>query len=470
MMSKVALKLAVSALAIGTTMVGCSQAETSGPSLASAKAATAEEGATASYARARALVAAGQLAEAIPLAEQAVELSPQDSGYRMLLGDLYLRNGRFQSAEAAFRDVLRLDPSNQRAGISVALAQIALGRNGEALDVLDRLAEVAPPADLGLAYALAGQPQRAVEMLETAARTPGANGRVRQNLALAYALAGDWEKARTTAAQDVAPEELGGRLQQWAAFAQPKASWEQVASLFNTTAAPQDPGQPMRLALAPAPQDGTALAAAESPATPEPAADASFAGQPALVQTAAADEVPQWVSASAIQNAPAQHDVTVHNAADEEETRPVYAEAVEALVKTEAPEIQVAAAPIVGGRTRSFDAPRASAAKPVRAVLGTGAGRFAVQLGAFGSPAQVERAWASAHKRYGFSGQTPLSTTIRTGGGTFHRLSIAGYATHADASRVCRTVKAKGGACFVRTVAGDAPVQWASRYAGTRRG
>jgi Flp pilus assembly protein TadD len=465
MMSKVALKLAVSALAMGTTMVGCAQGGSTGPSVASARAATVEEGALAAYNRARALVAESRLAEAIAPAEQAVELSPTDSGYRMLLGDLYLRNGRFASAEAAFRDVLTLDPSSQRAGISIALTQVAQGRSGEALDVLDRLAEVAPPADLGLAYALAGQPQRAVEMLEGAARTPGANGRVRQNLALAYALAGEWEKARVTASQDVSPQELNSRLQHWASFAQPKASWDQVASLFNTTAAPQDPGQPVRLALAPRAQDGTAFAAAETPASPEPAAEMAIAGQPALVQTASADETPQWVSASVIENAPPEQGLT------EEDTRPVYAEAVEALVKTEAPAVRVAAAPTVGAPARSFDAPRSvRAAKAVAQPRAMGTGRFAVQLGAFGSPAQVERAWASAYKRYGFGGHTPLSTTIRTAGGTFHRLSVAGFASHSEASAVCRSVKAKGGACFVRTVAGDAPVQWASRYAPTRRG
>jgi hypothetical protein len=31
--------------------------------------------------------------------------------------------------------------------------------------------------------------------------------------------------------------------------------------------------------------------------------------------------------------------------------------------------------------------------------------------------------------------------------------------------RLCQSIKAKGGACFVRTKAGDAPVQWAARYA-----
>jgi hypothetical protein len=47
---------------------------------------------------------------------------------------------------------------------------------------------------------------------------------------------------------------------------------------------------------------------------------------------------------------------------------------------------------------------------------------------------------------------------------------VAGFASREAAGRTCRSIQAKGGACFVRTVAGDAPVRWASRYATGRRG
>ncbi|HET9638766.1 MAG TPA: SPOR domain-containing protein, partial [Allosphingosinicella sp.] len=111
-------------------------------------------------------------------------------------------------------------------------------------------------------------------------------------------------------------------------------------------------------------------------------------------------------------------------------------------------------------------------AKPrtARAAL-AGPGRFAVQLGAYSSSASVERAWAQMLKRFGFADLTPLSTTVTLPGrGTLHRLSVAGFASREAAGRTCRSIQAKGGACFVRTVAGDAPVRWASRYAGARRG
>lgn len=466
-MNSKALKFAVSALAIGATMVACKPAaNASRPVSASTKATNPEAVAAAAYAKAQAAVQAGNLGAALASAEQAVEASPRDVGYRMLLADLYLKDGRFASAETTFEDVLALDPGNVRAGLSVALARIALGRSGGAIAQLDEM-RAAPPADLGLAYALAGETARAVQILEPAARAADAPARVRQNLALAYALSGDWLKARTTAAQDVSPEQLGARMEQWAKIAQPRQSWDQVAALLGVTPR-DDEGQPTRLALAPSPDAGTALAAAEPAPAPEPASApvqlAALGGPAEAAPQPAAEPVPAmpaWVSAAA-EPAPAAAPEPV---ATEVESRPVYAAAVEALVTPQPAILQAPPAPAMTP-VRSFDRPATKRPAAVRAVQGTG--RFVVQLGAFNSAAAVERGWAQAYKRYGFTNHTPLSTTVRLPRGTFHRLSVAGFSRHGDAARVCQSIKVKGGACFVRAVAGDAPVQWASRYTGRK--
>jgi hypothetical protein len=90
-------------------------------------------------------------------------------------------------------------------------------------------------------------------------------------------------------------------------------------------------------------------------------------------------------------------------------------------------------------------------------------GRFVVQIGAYKTSVQAEKAWAQADRRYRFN-REPLSTTVSIAGrGTFHRLSVSGFDNHYAAVRLCGSIKARGGACFVRTTAGDAPVQWASR-------
>jgi Flp pilus assembly protein TadD len=460
-----AFRFAVSALAIGATMVACSPAAV-GSRAASASASKAQKGeaaAAAAATRARDAAQKGDTDGAIVSAEQSVALSPRDVGYRMLLADLYLKAGRFNSAETTFEDVLALDPGNVRAGLSIALVRVALGRQGAAIAQLDEMGS-APPADLGLAYALAGEHRRAIDILEPAARAVGASARVRQNLALAYAFSGEWEKARVTAAQDVSPDQLAGRMEQWARIAQPRQSWDQVAALLGVSPRGDDSGQPVRLALSPPQAAPVALAAAEPEPAPALGGPAPEAPAPAPVVLAeapapapvAVPEIPQWVPA-----APASAAAVP---APAEETRPVYAEAVQSLVKPE-PALVRASLPSVKP-VATFARPTVKA-RPA-AVRASGTGRFVVQLGAFGSAAGVERAWAAAYRRYGFADQTPLSTTVSLPKGTFHRLSVAGFQSHDEAARVCQSVRAKGGACFVRAVAGDAPVQWASRYTGRR--
>ena len=470
MNKSVALKFAVSALAIGATMVACKPAaDASRIASASSSSPKAEKEAASLYEQAKGAAQKGDFAGGLGFAERAVELSPRDVGYRMLLADLYLKNGRFQSAETTFEDVRQLDPGNVRAAFSIALARIALGRPAGAIAELDRLAETAEPADIGLAYALAGDPARAIALLEPAARAPAANGRVRQNLALSYALAGHWDKARVTAAQDVSPADLAARLQQWAAYAQPDSGAIRVAGLLGVAPA-EDSGQPVRLALAAPQAPATALAAAST--LPEPAAEIVPAAAPALAEAApvAASEpqpepvrtasggLAEWVSERAAAEAASP--------APAEETRPVYAEAVQALV-TPQPSVLAPSAPAIETPAHRFEAPRRRQAGRAD----SGSGRFAVQLGAYSSASGVERAWAQMLRRFGFDELTPLSTTVRIPGrGTFHRLSVAGFESRDAAGRTCRSIKAKGGACFVRTVAGDAPVRWASRYATRRAG
>jgi LysR family cys regulon transcriptional activator len=67
--------------------------------------------------------------------------------------------------------------------------------------------------------------------VNAAARAPGATAKVRQNLALSYALAGRWDMARIAAASDMSAADLDARMEQWAAFAQPKGAPDQVARM-----------------------------------------------------------------------------------------------------------------------------------------------------------------------------------------------------------------------------------------------
>lgn len=463
MNNQMTVKLAASSALLALVTVGCKPtAMAERPMTASSRA--PQKQASALFDKAKQAAAKRDYAAALPLAEEAVALSPRDVAYRMVLADLYVKNGRFASGETAYSDVLTLNPDNVRASLSLALAQIAQGRKSAALATLDGVVATAPASDVGLAYALAGEPRRALSILEPAARADGADGRVRQNLALAYALSGDWQKARVTAAQDISPADVGARMQQWSAFAQPASSYDQVASLLGVHPA-ADPGQPVRLALSNSALDEPVQAAAAEPA-PAPA--------PEAVQIAAA---PAPAPVEVAQAAPAAIEATPAPApAVEPEVAVQYAAAAETLVKPEPAIIAVPAAAPIKALVPAFERPRAK--KPLvrlavaQAPVKVKSGRFVVQLGAYSNQRSIDRAWQQAQVRYGLGGdERALTTTIDLPGrGTLHRLSVAGFETRGDATRLCSTIRAKGGACFVRATAGDAPVQWAALRGKNNRG
>lgn len=73
---------------------------------------------------------------AIALAERAVARTPDDAGFRGLLGNAYFAGGRFASAEAAYKDALSLYSTQPQVILKLVLAEIALGKRNEALNVM----------------------------------------------------------------------------------------------------------------------------------------------------------------------------------------------------------------------------------------------------------------------------------------------------------------------------------------------
>ena len=408
--------------------------------------------------RALAALNAKDVPTAISFAERAVERTPDDAGFRALLGNVYFAGGRFASAEAAYKDALRIYPNQPQVVLKLALVEIGQGKHGEALAFLDSNRGQLDPADFGLALALAGRAADAVPILEGAARESNSDGRVRQNLALAYAFAGNWERARIIAAQDVPAGDLDARIQQWMQLAKPAKASDQIAALTGVSPAAADPGQPVRLALRAA---ETRMAEA-APATAPPSA---FVQASAAIDPQPVDAAPQPRFAEAAPPPPPPPPPAV----------------AEAPVAEPAPSViamMAAAAPEAPAAFAAF-APKAAAPKPAKfhrasvtakvpsvrkAALRTGKSNAVVQLGAYGSRAGVTQAWAMLTKRYpALRAHLPMTARFDSAKGTFYRLSIQGFSSQQEAIARCNLLKNRGGKCFVRTVAGDAPIQIAAR-------
>jgi cell division septation protein DedD len=119
----------------------------------------------------------------------------------------------------------------------------------------------------------------------------------------------------------------------------------------------------------------------------------------------------------------------------------------------------------------TFAAPVAKPAKPRRAPAPvrsaaprSGNSGAVVQLGAYGSPQRVSEAWGKMTQRYpALRAYLPMRARFVSSKGTFWRLSITGFASQREAIARCQLLHSRGGSCFVRNFAGDAPVQYASR-------
>jgi Flp pilus assembly protein TadD len=456
----------------------------------------------------------GNLPQAVALMERAVSASPRDVGFRLLLADAYLRSGRFDSARATYAEAVELDPSNVRGALSVALIQIAQGRNAAAIGILDNIADRAPAADVGLAYALAGQPERAVEILEAAARSPMATPRTRQNLALAYAVAGDWRRARAIAGQDIPASEIDARMAQWAQTARPGTALQQVASLLGVSPG-QDQGRPMQVALGatePVVPGGDRVEVAQAPAPSRaqfapaaaPAAEVALAANEAGPAEAPAFWAPpenyqqEAIAEGVVSDTPAPrvirnrpHAVQVRYdalAASAEQPADDAVQAAPAVQAFDAPAFAPAPTPrhivvqprvpVAATTPRRAAFIRAAATSPLprsvlmresQAAVRPGNAPVVVQLGAFSNEANAERAWNQASARYDLTGRRPLTTTFSHEGRTLHRVSVSGFASAADAQRLCGQIRGQGGFCFVRAAAGDASIRWAARYANPRQ-
>ncbi|HYZ48496.1 MAG TPA: SPOR domain-containing protein [Sphingomonas sp.] len=401
--------------------------------------------------RAEKALAKDQPAKAVADAEAAVAAEPGNANYRMLLGRAYLESGRFQSAAASFADVLALDPSRGGAALSLALARLGLGDRDGARAVLEAHGGAIPPSDRGLALALAGDPAAGVALLEEVVRNGGADAKARQNLALSYALAGRWPEAKLMASYDLDPQAASRRILEWSRFALDGQAPAQVAALLGVQPG-EDPGRPLALALnAPA---SAPVQVAQAAPPPPPVA---MAAAPVALAVAVAETAPVAKPQSGIQFASrsevAQAIASPRPVIVPQPVRPVRVQPVAA-----SPRPNVAAQPMQPARLQ-----------PAAFVQPLG-GRFVVQLGAFSSQGAAEGAWSQAVARVdALASMTPSAATFAKDGRTLYRLSVGGFATRVGAAAFCERLRARGGQCFVRESAGDAPLQWAKRPGGNTR-
>lgn len=417
--------IAVSTALATTALTGCT---TGGGSRADVSASRAESA-----------LAAGKTDKAIKNAEAAVLADPRNAAYRSTLGNAYLNAGRFKSAATTLDDAMSLGDASPRTALSLALAYVGAGNQRQAVAVLNDWRDEIDPADLGLAYALAGAPDRGVNVLSDVLRSGQNTPKVRQNLAYSYALAGKWREARLMAAQDVPAGEIDQRISDWAQSIGGAGSAYRVSTLLGVPVTGDDPGQPAELALnnTPSAQQLAAEAAALVPARTA-AADTELPALPAQDEDAPA-------AAPAV--ALARYDAP----------SPERPQSFEAAFATSAPKGPTPAA-LIADTVRFFSQPVVqkmparygiAPAQPARAgAAGSTGGSHLVQLGSFYSEQGARRAWGIYTSRNpALDGHEMKISQAVVGGKRYWRVSAAGF-DKAEARSLCANVTSKGHGCI----------------------
>ena len=439
MKNKTLIKLALSTAVVGFTALG-------GAGVVASSAAThASVDANAKKAhgwakKAEKLFAKGKTDKALGFAEAAVEADLTNMEYRSLLARIYMTQGRFVAAERTFMDVMELGQVDARTVIGVALTRIAQGKVDSAISLVDANRAILPASDYGLTLALAGDSKRSVDVLVEAIRADNATARTRQNLALAYALDGRWREARIMAVQDMPQDRVDDRIVEWAQYARPGAYQTRVAGLLNVTPR-ADSGQPVRLAL------GGATAAPIMAATEEAAPVAIAAAEPAQLTELAA------VGPAPVAEGYSESDVRI-------------AAAVASVSDNEAPLIKAPEGPAKAAEAAPAPKPVKLALADVPAPTAKVPGKYLVQLGAFSSAGNAQKAWSQYTRKHKvLSGFTSASSTVNIKGKTLTRLAASGFGNYQAAAATCSQIKKAGGDCVVKTVNGSAPVRMAAKPA-----
>ena len=188
---------------------------------------------TAAIAYAKALLALKQTSQAVAILQGLAIQYPQDMSVLAAYGKGLVSAGQLNQAA----DVLSRAHTPEKPDRSVVSAQgtIAdeLGDHVTARRYYDEALKIRPDdpgvlSNLGLSYALSRQLPRAEETLKEAALQPGADMRVRQNLALVLALEGKFDQAEEWSRRDLSPIDAAANVAQIKMMISESNTWRDI--------------------------------------------------------------------------------------------------------------------------------------------------------------------------------------------------------------------------------------------------
>ncbi|HEV7277217.1 MAG TPA: tetratricopeptide repeat protein [Devosiaceae bacterium] len=148
---------------------------------------------------AKALAAAGRFQQGLAVVEGAIDPALPDWNALSVKGAILDQSGRNEEARRCYQQALQIAPG-----------------------------EASLYANLGLSYAMTNDLAEAEVQLRKAVRLPGANSRIRQNLALVVGLQGRFDESKAMFTADLAPDQVDANMAYIRALLTQQNRWDLI--------------------------------------------------------------------------------------------------------------------------------------------------------------------------------------------------------------------------------------------------
>lgn len=181
------------------------------------------------------LMMTGRNTQALAVMQQVAIANPSDREVLSAFGKAQAAAGQLEQALATIGRAQTPDRPDWRLYSAEGAVLDQLGRSSEARDRYRMALDLKPNdptilSNLGMSYVLGGDLRTAETYLKSASQQPGADSRVRQNLALVVGLQGRFPEAEQIARQELDPQQADANVAYLRSMMSQQNSWKQLAA------------------------------------------------------------------------------------------------------------------------------------------------------------------------------------------------------------------------------------------------
>lgn len=181
------------------------------------------------------LMMTGRNTQALAVMQQVAIAHPSDREVLSAFGKAQAAAGQLEQALATIGRAQTPDRPDWRLYSAEGAVLDQLGRSPEARERYRMALDLKPNdptilSNLGMSYVLGGDLRTAETYLKSASQQPGADSRVRQNLALVVGLQGRFPEAEQIARQELDPQQADANVAYLRSMMSQQNSWKQLAA------------------------------------------------------------------------------------------------------------------------------------------------------------------------------------------------------------------------------------------------